>query len=241
MNHCLLMMGGSGTRFGADRPKQYIEVEGKPVFVYILQQLAQLSALDKIVIVSHSQWISFVNECIKQFIPSNTKIEVTQGGRSRSESVKNGLQALRKYVLNEDDIVLIHDATHPYVDLEGTQKVIFAAQKYGGATLGACQYDTCYRMDSNQMIKEVIPRQYLVSGASPEAFKYGLIYKIYMSASQEELDSMTSAGAIALAHQIKMAVVPSNVLNLKITYPQDMELFKLLATSYFFKKDKDGE
>ena len=238
MNHCLLMMGGSGTRFGADRPKQYIEVEGKPVFVYILQQLVRLSVIDKIVIVSHDQWIDFVDGCVKKYIPSHTKIEVTQGGRSRSESVKKGLQALRRFVMNEDDIILIHDATHPYVDPEGTQNVILAAQKYGGATLGARQYDTCYRMDSDQMIEEVIPRQYLVSGASPEAFQFGLIYKIYMSASQEELDSMTSAGAIALAHQIRMAVVPSNVLNLKITYPQDMELFKLLATSYFFK---DGE
>ena len=238
MNHCLLMMGGSGTRFGADRPKQYIEVEGKPVFVYILQQLVRLSVIDRVVIVSHDQWIDFVDECVKKYNPSHTKIEVTQGGQSRSESVKNGLLTLRKFVSNDDDIVLIHDATHPYVDPEGTQNVILAAQKYGGATLGARQYDTCYRMDSDQMIDEVIPRQYLVSGASPEAFHFGLIYKIYMSASQEELDSMTSAGAIALAHQIKMAVVPSNVLNLKITYPQDMELFKLLATSYFFK---DGE
>lgn len=235
MNHCLLMMGGVGSRFGADRPKQYVEIENRPVFIYILQKLVKTECIDNIVIVSHSEWIDFVKEKIVEFITTEKKIVVTSGGETRSESVKNGLKALNEFSLL-DDVVLIHDATHPYVDIEGTEKVVEAVKKYGGATLGACQYDTCYRMDENNFIEEVIPRQFLVSGASPEAFKFQLIYDIYMNAPKEELDSMTSAGAIALAHNIKMAVVPSNVLNLKITYKNDMELFEKLATNYFFKE-----
>lgn len=234
MNHCLLMMGGIGSRFGADRPKQYIEISNKPVFIYILQKLLNMKCIDDVVIVSHINWIDFVNEKIKNFIKTNKKIIVVSGGITRSESVKNGLIALASYS-NNDDVVLIHDATHPYVDEDGTSRVVRAVIEYGGATLGASQYDTCYRMDDNNMLTEVIPRQYVVSGASPEAFKFELIYDIYMNAGQEELDRMTSAGAIALAHNIRMHVVPSNVLNLKITFPSDMELFKKLAKNYFFK------
>ena len=235
MNHCLLMMGGVGSRFGADRPKQYVEIDGKPIFIYILQKLVDTSCIDDVVIVSHFEWIDFVNEKIATFINTSKNILITSGGDTRSESVKNGLKALNEFSLS-DDVVLIHDATHPYVDVDGTEKVVEAVKKYGGATLGACQYDTCYRMDENNFIEEVIPRQLLVSGASPEAFKFQLIYDIYMNASKEELDVMTSAGAIALAHNIKMAVVSSNVLNLKITYKSDMELFEKLATNYFFKE-----
>ncbi len=233
MNHCLVMMGGVGSRFGADRPKQYVEIEGKPIFIYILQKLIKTECIDDIVIVSHSEWIDFVKEKIVEFITTEKKIVITAGGETRSESVKNGLKVLKEFSL-ASDVVLIHDATHPYVDVDGTEKVIEAVKRYGGATLGACQYDTCYRMDGNGFIEEVIPRQFLVSGASPEAFKFQLIYDIYMNALQEELDAMTSAGAIALAHNINMAVVPSNVLNLKITYKNDMELFKKLINTYFF-------
>ena len=233
MNHCLVRMGGVGSRFGADRPKQYVEIEGKPIFIYILQKLIKTECIDDIVIVSHSEWIDFVKEKIVEFITTEKKIVITAGGETRSESVKNGLKVLKEFSL-ASDVVLIHDATHPYVDVDGTEKVIEAVKRYGGATLGACQYDTCYRMDGNGFIEEVIPRQFLVSGASPEAFKFQLIYDIYMNALQEELDAMTSAGAIALAHNIKMAVVPSNVLNLKITYKNDMELFKKLINTYFF-------
>ena len=237
MNHCLLMMGGTGSRFGADRPKQYVEIDGKPVFIYILKRLAKLAFIDKIVVVSNAFWIDFVHQSIKKFINNdNGKIVVTEGGETRSESVKNGLAALEKFA-KDDDVVLIHDATHPYVDENGTYKVIEAVKQYGGATLGACQYDTCYRMNEDREIEEVIPRQYLVSGASPEAFTFRKIYEIYKNSTKEELERMTSAGAIALAHHIKMVVVPADVLNLKITYQNDMELFKLLAHSYFFKEN----
>lgn len=233
MNHCLLMMGGVGSRFGADRPKQYVEIDGRPVFIYILKKLSQLACLDKIVVVSNEVWIDFVHDSINKFIGETDRIVVTNGGDTRSESVRNGLKALFTFA-KADDVVLIHDATHPYVDEEGTLKVIEAVKKYGGATLGACQYDTCYRMNEKMEIEEVIPRQYLVSGASPEAFTFQKIYDIYMNSDKEELEAMTSAGAIALAHDIKMVVVPANVLNLKITYKNDMELFKKLVHNYFF-------
>lgn len=237
MNHCLLMMGGVGARFGADRPKQYVEIDGKPIFIHLLRALIETESVDDIIIVSHASWIDFVNKNIREYIQTSKRVLVTEGGETRSESVKNGLLTLASYS-NAEDIVLIHDATHPYVDKEGTAKVIEAVMQYGGATLGACQYDTCYRMDEENFIEEVIPRQFLVSGASPEAFKFALIYKIYIEASKEELDNMTSAGAIAFAHNIRMKVIPSNVLNLKITYPNDMEIFQQLIKSYFFKEKK---
>jgi 2-C-methyl-D-erythritol 4-phosphate cytidylyltransferase len=231
------MMGGVGSRFASDRPKQYIEFDGRPVFIYILNKLCKLDCIEKIIVVSNEYWIDFVNETIEKFITDgNERIVVAKGGNTRSESVKNGLAVLEKFA-GDDDVVLIHDATHPYVDEKGTRAVIEAVKKYGGATLGACQFDTCYRMNEKNEIEEVIPRQFLVSGASPEAFTFRKIYEIYVNSSKEELEHMTSAGAIALAHHIKMVVIPAEVMNLKITYQNDMELFKLLAHDYFFTEN----
>lgn len=233
MNILLLMMGGSGTRFGADRPKQYTMLDGKPIFAYILEAYQKLPDIDRTVIVTNGAWVDFVEEWVDR-MPRKEIICVTVGGASRSESVLNGLKAASAFA-SDDDNVLIHDATHPYVDVEGTRKIVEALKEYGGATLGACQYDTCYQMDENQVIEKVIPRQKLVSGASPEAFHFGDIFRIYSTSTQAELDAMTSAGAIALANGITMKVIPANVLNLKITYPGDMELFKKLCHTYFFE------
>lgn len=235
MNYLLLMMGGSGSRLGGNIPKQYREIDGKPLFWYIASEYSKLQEISHICIVSHTDWLGYVKTETKD-ISSRCSLVLVEGGKTRSESILNGLKAIKDFASNED-VVLIHDSTHPYVDLNGTYEVIEAVKKYGGATLAACQYDTCYQMDASCRLKRVIPRQEFVSGASPEAFRFGDISRIYFESTEEELNQMTSAGAIALAHNIPMKVILTKTLNLKITYPEDLELFRLLVHTYFFKNE----
>lgn len=229
----LMMMGGSGTRFGADIPKQFVEVAGKPIFSYIVEKYGKADMLDGMVIVCHSEWLSYTEECVAG-LGLTVPFEVVAGGSCRSESVKNGLSAVAKQA-DEGDVVLIHDATHPYVDEEGVAEIIKATKEFGGATLGECQYDTVYRMNAEtHMMEAVIPRETVVSGASPEAFLFGKVWPIYKDATLDELEKFTSAGALALAYGIPMKVVPTNLINLKITYRHDMEVFQKLFHDYYF-------
>lgn len=232
-NLLMVMMGGSGTRFGADMPKQFTKVAGKPIFSYIVEKYAKTTIIDSIVIVCHASWVEYTRQWVEGLclpVPAMT----IAGGSSRSESVKNGLSAAAEYS-DDDDVVLIHDATHPYVDSDNILPIIEAARRYGGATLGECQYDTVYKMNAEtHMMEEVIPRETIVSGASPEAFVFGKVWNIYRSASIQELESYTSAGALALAYGIPMEVIPTNLINLKITYRHDMEVFQKLFHDYYF-------
>ena len=123
----------------------------------------------------------------------------------------------------------------------GIIEVIKAIKECGGATLGAYQYDTVYRMNEEGIITEVIPRQELVAGASPEGVEFGKIFHIYDAADDEELEQMTSGGAMALEHGIKMKTIECNVINLKITYPHDLEIFKKTIHSYFFESKNNGD
>lgn len=230
-NIVLLMMGGIGSRVGADIPKQFIEIKGKPIFSYILQGLNDLKCIDKIIVVCNKDWIDYAKKCITKLNISKL-YDITEGGETRSDSVVNGLKRAKEFA-NDDDVVMMFDTTHPYVDEKGIEEFIEAVKKYGGATLGQRQYDTCYRIDENDMLQAVIPRQEIVSGASPEGFKFKIIYDIYMNASKEELNKMTSAGAIALAHNVPMKICTLNTLNLKITYPTDVEILKYLIDFNF--------
>lgn len=232
MNHLLLMAGGIGSRFGEDIPKQYTEIESRPIFWYIVERYLKMPEIDSITIVTNSQWRDLVEGVVEKY-GNAAKIQITNGGETRSESVLNGLLKVKE-IAKPEDVVLIHDATHPYVDENGTREVILATQKYGGATLASFEYDTCYLINNEKEIQNVVPRQNLAVGASPEAFLFEKIYEIYTSSSKEELANMTSAGAIAIANGIVMKVVETNVLNLKITYKRDMELFKNLFRTYFF-------
>lgn len=231
MNILLLMMGGSGTRLGANVPKQYIELENRPIFSYILEAHQNCEAIDKIVIVSHEDWIEYVSAW-SSWLCADKVAAITKGGPNRSTSVKNGLLAMESFA-SRNDVILIHDATHPYCDKNGIVKIIDAVNEFGGATLGQAQYDTVYGTTEEEFIERVVPRQRVVSGASPEAFRYGDICDIYKNADEAELEAMTSAGAIAMAHDIPMKVIHSEVLNLKITYPGDLHLLTLLLHDFF--------
>lgn len=239
MNHILLMMGGTGTRFGADRPKQYTLIKERPLFSYILSRLDRYEKLDSVVIVTHADWYDYACEWSAKAL-KNITFHVVCGGENRSQSVRNGLKKLAEYA-HEKDVVMIHDATHPYVDEKGMDGIIEAVNEYGGATLASRNYDTVYRINENGFLEKVEPRQFIVAGASPEAFRFGDIYKIYTESSDEELSTMTSAGAIALAHDIPMKAIDAGVLNLKITYAGDMDLFLALAENYFFPDDMSKE
>lgn len=233
VNHVLLMMGGSGTRFGADIPKQFVEVEAQPVFSYVLDKYDRFNKIDSIVMVCHKDWVGYADEWAKR-LKIAKYVGTVSGGSTRSESVLNGLRRLGEYA-HEDDIVLIHDATHPYLDEGSTADAIRAAEEYGAATLARQQFDTVYRTDASGNLTDVVPREEIVSGASPELFTFGPISRIYEEASTEELASFTSAGAIALANGIPMKVIPTDFVNLKITYRHDMELFERLFHGYYFK------
>ena len=232
MNHVLLMMGGSGTRFGANIPKQFVEVEDQPVFSYVMDKYDRFNKIDSIVLVCHAEWVEYADEWARK-LKIAKYVDTVAGGSTRSESVRNGLRRLRTFA-KDDDVVLIHDATHPYLDEGSTADAIRATQLYGAATLGRKQFDTVYRTDAEGNLVEVVPREEIVSGASPELFTFGPIYKIYEEATEEDFERFTSAGAIALANDIAMKVVPTDYVNLKITYRHDMELFERLFHGYYF-------
>lgn len=232
MNAFLLMMGGTGTRFGKSRPKQYTEIDGRPLFSYIVEKVDRTPEADRLVVVSHADWLDYAREWTERYV-KHTPFDVVEGGENRSGSVLNGLTKLSEYC-DEQDVVMIHDATHPYLDSENLGALIEAVKEYGGATMASKNYDTVYRMDAEGFLEKVEPRELIVAGASPEAFRFGDIYRIYRQSTPEEMSRMTSAGAIALAYHIPMKVIPSPVLNLKITYPQDFDLLLKLLHGYFF-------
>lgn len=234
--YVLLMMGGVGSRFGADIPKQFTIINDKPLFTYIAEKLSKQEVVTGLVIVVNNAWLEYTTEWINK-LRIEKIIAVVTGGNTRSESVFNGLKAL-KGIAHDNDPVLMHDATHPYVDEEGTRKVAEMVSEYGSATLASLNYDTTYLMDDENNIVKVIPRKNVIAGASPEGFRYKQIYNIYEQTPEEEMEKMTSVGAIALAHNIPMKVVPTTVLNLKITYPEDMLLFLKLYNNYFFNEQQ---
>lgn len=224
MNILILKMGGSGTRFGSDIPKQYHEFNGQPLFVHILQEYEKIGIINKYIIVSNKDWIEFSLKYASSILGEKL-VDVIPGGETGAKSIKNGVMCARK-IASENDIILLHDATNPVVVYGKIPEVICAGKKYGFATLGMEQVHAIYSKDNDEFATGIIDKKTIISGYSPEAFLFKYLYDCYSTATEEELETATSAISLAKWHNAKVKIIVASFLNLKITYHDDLEIFK---------------
>ncbi len=228
-----LMMGGSGTRLGANIPKQFIEISGKPIYEHIIDLYSRSGLINLLVIVCKEEWINTVKKHLENY-EANFHINVISGGKSRSESIKNAVIYTKENLKIEDaDRILIHDTTHPYLDCNNTKLLIEKLdQGFNAATLVTHVWDTVYTCEDNRVC-ETLKRENIGVGASPEGFKWKFLSDIYLNSNQE-IARFTSAVDLAQSQCIEIGIIWSSLINLKITYPDDLSVFEI-ATKYFLK------
>jgi len=220
-------MAGKGERFGSELPKQFCEVNGKPLFTYVLEEYKNLDCIDKVIVVTNPDFIELTSKYAKEILEDKL-LEVIPGGDTNAKSIYNGVMCAKKYMSN-DDILLTHDATNPIVATDKILEVVEAAKTYDFASLCTEQVHTIYNKDDDNFIINTLDRKTVCSGYSPEAFKFNDIYDCYINSNAEELETMTSAISLASAHNKKVKLINANILNLKITYKEDLDAFSKLV------------
>lgn len=125
----IIIAGGSGRRMGQDIPKQFININDKPVIVYTLESFQQHPLIDAIEVVCLKGWESILSAYIKQFNLDKVKW-IVPGGNSGQESIRNGVYALEDKC-EKGDIVIIHDGVRPLIDSSILTDVIQTATTYG--------------------------------------------------------------------------------------------------------------
>lgn len=237
-NYLLFMMGGIGTRAQKDLPKQYVLVNGVPIFAYTLKTYDKLDFIDGIIIVADSYYFNYINKWINK-LDIKKVIKIVQGGKIRSESVLNGIKGYEN-IAKDKDILLVHDASSPYVDAETIRKGICETKKGYFVTLGTRESVTVYQInEKDQSIENIIPREKVVPGACPDIFDYKRIHDIYVGASFLDLEKITSAIALGIEKNVKSKVVLTPMLPIKITYSDDIKIFRKLVDTYYFPDFKE--
>ena len=217
----LILAGGLGTRLGADIPKQYIEVNGKPIISYCLDEFIHNSDVDNIQIVADKLW----HEYIKQYIFSDKFKGFSVPGDNRQLSIYNGLCDIRKYA-DYTDIVIIHDAARPNVSAKMISDCISAAILHDGAIPVLPMKDTVYLSENGSTISSLIPREKLYAGQAPEAFKLGKYLMANESLLPERIKQINGSTEPAIMNNLDIAMITGDENNFKITTLADLERFK---------------
>lgn len=225
MNYAIILSGGIGTRMQmGDFPKQYLEVEKKPILLYTLEQFQKSSAVEKIVIVAADAW----REKIRGWMEEDgiTKfLAFADAGDTRQESIHNGLTVCMEDSVSENDGVIIHDGVRPLVSEQLIGDCLAALADHEGCMPVLPMKDTIYQSSDGTKIDHLLERSTLFAGQAPEAFRLHPYAKINREASKEELSLTRGTSEIAYRHGMDVAMIPGDERNFKITTRSDLERF----------------
>lgn len=214
----LLLLGGKGSRFKSDIPKQFHTLAGKKIYLHTLDTFYNLNIFDEIIIVSHGDWIKIVKKEISHY----KNIKIIQGGKERQQSAYLGIKA----IINAD-YVMFHDAVRPFV----TKKIIIdnldAAIKYKAVNTCIKSTDTLVEIDDQNKILKIPDRSKLYRGQTPQSFEYNLILNAHREALKKGITNATDDCQLVM-DKTKVHIVDGDVNNIKITNKSDLELVDFL-------------
>ena len=205
---------------GGTTPKQFLSLEGIPIFIHTLRKFAASEAIDEIFLgVRPEETDRALSEVAKERFAKNVRL--LEGGASRQETVARCLDQASA----DTDVVVVHDAVRPFVELAMIDQIVDAARKHGGAILGIPSVDTVKKVE-RQTILGTIPRESIVLAQTPQAFRYTLLRQACDRALAEGYCG-TDESSLVEHDGHKVTVLMGSDRNIKITKPSDLPLARL--------------
>lgn len=212
----LILMGGEGKRFNAKKPKQFVNLSGKKVYLHTVEAFLSFEEFEEILLICHPDWMHHVKK--EADFP---RVRVIEGGLTRQDSTQRGLLACG----NSTDFVVIHDAVRPFVSKEIISQNIQAVQKYQAVNTCIPSTDTIVHAKSMNTITSIPKRSAYLRGQTPQSFSYPLILEAHKQACDQNASDDCSL-VLKLNHPIH--IIPGSSNNIKITHELDLFLAEQL-------------
>lgn len=217
----VLVAGGAGVRMGGTLPKQFLELEGKPILVHTLKQFIRFDPDIEVVVVMADEfrplWKTIADKHVN--LPG---LMLASGGITRFDSVQNGLK-----LIGDGRIVGIHDAVRPFVS-QATLERCYSMAAISGGALPVVEMDESVRMVEKENASVHMDRSILKRVQTPQVFRSELIREAYRNANHSEF---TDDASVYEAHFGSVSLVEGNHQNIKITTPTDMMLATVIIQS----------
>lgn len=225
-NYVVLLAGGSGKRMQAQVPKQFLEIEGKPIIVYSIENFQRNPHIEEILIVCVKEWIDRVKDIVSRFSLSKVRW-IVEGGDTGHDSIRNGIFFLRDKI-SPEDYVVIHDAVRPLLPQKAIDEVLRVAHDKGNASSSVvCHPPIVYTDDFVSGITDV-DREHVMLTQAPQVFQYSLALKCYLQAEKENRHDFTYTSSLLIHCGERVYFAKGTTSNIKITKQEDLALFQAL-------------
>lgn len=229
MNYALIFAGGVGSRMNTKaRPKQFLEIHGKPIIIHTIEYFEEHSEIDAICVVIVEEWLEYTKKLLKKYNIKKVKW-VIKGGESALESQYIGLNAIKiSKDYSKDDIVLIHDGVRPLINNKVITDCIDGVKKYGSAVTVAPAIETIIQTDETNMITRTFPRSKCQLARAPQSFKVKNILDAHIKAKNENVYDFVDSTSMMLYYGYKIHTIEGPVENIKVTNPIDFYICRAL-------------
>ncbi len=215
--YALIPAAGGGSRMGAERPKQYLPLLGKPLIWQALKTLASVTAIERVFVVLAPDDVLWDSFDWGEFAVRLTVLRC--GGATRAESVTNGLRVMREQV-SADDWVLVHDAARCCLTVAHVEKLIATiGNDPVGGLLAVPVADTLKRAQDESRVAVTVAREGLWQAQTPQMFRHGRLLN-----ALERFPAVTDEASAIEALGQRPQLVAADATNLKVTYPLDLQL-----------------
>lgn len=227
MNVAVIFAGGTGQRMNSKtRPKQFLEVHGKPIIVYTIEQFQQHPDIDGIVVVCLDNWIEYCRRLVQKFELTKTSA-IVPGGATGQESIRNGLMKAAE-IYPGDTVVLIHDGVRPLIRPETISECIDSVKANGSGVTVAPAIETITMCDEGQKIGKIIDRSKCQMAKAPQGFYLGDIVEAHGKAMADGQLNFIDSASLMRHYGYDLYTVEGFAENIKITTPNDYYMFRAI-------------
>ncbi len=225
-----VLAGGIGSRMqNSDMPKQFLELDGKPIIIHTLEKMLMNDRIDVVYIGINPAWLTFCEDLVIRSGCNGERVRIVAGGADRNGTIINIINDIRsKNGIGDDDIIITHDAVRPFLTQRIIDDNIEAALKFGACDTVVKASDTIVRSEDEKFITEIPDRKPLYQGQTPQSFNLNLLDKCFNDMTKEESTILTDACKICVLKGHPVALVEGEVLNFKITTVGDYQMARAM-------------
>lgn len=230
MNTALIFAGGTGQRMNSkSRPKQFLELHGKPIIIYTIEWFEKHEEIDEITIVCLKEWMDYLKELIKKYNFKKVKW-IVEGGETSQISIYNGLHTIYENCENpEETIVLIHDGVRPLISEKLITDNINSVKTFGTAITIIDAKETVVEVNSTNKIKDISERSICRIAKAPQSFYLEDIYKVHLRAIKEGISDSIDSASLMNKYGYELHGIQGPQENIKITTPIDYYVFRAIC------------
>lgn len=227
-NVAIIFAGGSGARMGSGLPKQFIEVNGKPIIIHTLEIFEDHPLIDAIYVACKEDYIGKLEKMLKRHMITKVK-GVVPGGVTGQDSIRNALLAAAEEY-DGDSVVLIHDGVRPCITGELIDEDIKCTREKGSAVTCTAFFETPVVSREGIYVEDVPPRAELFTAQAPQCFFLGDVLKAHETIRREnpQYVGIVDTCTLMKASGKKVAIVKGPRGNIKVTTPEDLYTFRAM-------------